>query len=359
MSFIPLFLFYEVIDFLNHEQYIKRCLEIAQKGIGFTRPNPSVGAVVVSNGKIIGEGYTSAYGGNHAEVNAIESVKDVELLKEATIYVTLEPCSHHGKTPPCSDLIIEKGIPEVVIGCVDSNSVVAGKGISRLEKAGCKVTVGVLEQECKEHHRRFFTFHELVRPYIVLKWAESKDGFIAPLKRDERKPVWISGEVSRQLVHQWRSQEHAILVGTKTVIEDNPKLDVRNWKGQNPVRIIIDRELKISKNSNVYDGSVKTIFITEKEREASKELFFEKVDFSKPLAKEVCKVLHKHQIQSVLVEGGSQTLQTFINEGLWDEAKVFVGKDNLVEGVKAPTFTYDSIALREIENDQLKIYRND
>ena len=185
---------------------MRRCLELAQKGIGTTRPNPSVGAVLVVDDKVIGEGFTSPYGGSHAEVNAVASVKDKELLKKATFYVTLEPCSHYGKTPPCSLMIIENEIPKVVIGCVDTNSLVAGKGIEMLRDAGCEVITGVLEDECKQQHKRFFTFHNKKRPYIILKWAETKDGFVAPLKRDERKPVWITNEVSRQFVHQWRAE---------------------------------------------------------------------------------------------------------------------------------------------------------
>lgn len=349
----------QVTYFLNHEQYIKRCLELAQKGIGTTRPNPSVGAVLVVDDEIIGEGFTSPYGGNHAEVNAIQSVEDTELLKKATIYVTLEPCSHHGKTPPCSDLIIRSGIPSVVIGCVDTNSLVAGKGIEKLKNAGCEVIVGVLEEECKKQHRRFFTFHNQKRPYIILKWAETLDGFIAPESRDERKPVWITNKASRQLVHQWRAEEHGILVGTKTAIEDNPKLNVRTWIGENPVRIVIDRELKIPKDSHVYDSSVKTIFITEEESHEEDSLFFEQIDFSKPLGIQICDVLFKHSIQSIIIEGGSRTLQTFIDENLWDEARVFKGKVEFEKGVKAPSFNKKEQSIQTIETDELKIYRND
>lgn len=344
---------------MKHEQYIKRCLEIAQKGIGFTRPNPSVGAVLVVGDKIIGEGFTSPYGGNHAEVNAINSVSDKELLKQAIIYVTLEPCSHFGKTPPCSDLIIESGIKKVVIGCRDTNSLVAGKGIEKLENAGCDVIVGVLEKECLEHHRRFFTFQNKKRPFIILKWAETLDGFIAPEERNEVKPVWITNEVSRQLVHQWRSEEHAILVGTNTVLEDNPKLNVRSWEGLNPIRVVIDRELKIPKSFHVYDASVKTIFITEKVVEKSENIFFEKIDFSKPIAPQICAVLFKHNIQSVIIEGGAQILQAFIDDNLWDEARVFIGKTSFGGGVKSPEFDGKPFSERQMNNDILKLYIND
>jgi diaminohydroxyphosphoribosylaminopyrimidine deaminase/5-amino-6-(5-phosphoribosylamino)uracil reductase len=322
-----------------------------------------VGAVLVVDNQIVGEGYTSPYGGSHAEVNAIASVEDGELLKKATLYVTLEPCSHYGKTPPCSLLIIENKIPKVVIGCVDTNSLVAGKGIEMLQKAGCEVVTGVLENECKEQHRRFFTFHNKKRPYVVLKWAETQDGFIAPLQRDERKPVWITNAVSRQLVHQWRAEEHGILVGTNTVIQDNPKLNVRHCKGQNPVRIVIDRDLKVSQDSHVYDQSVKTIFIyshtTECPFKRSRELIFEPIDFSNPIAQQICTILHQHEIQSVIIEGGTQTLQTFIDENLWDEARIFTGESYFKVGVKAPVFNFEEKETRTIQTDQLKTYRND
>jgi diaminohydroxyphosphoribosylaminopyrimidine deaminase/5-amino-6-(5-phosphoribosylamino)uracil reductase len=337
-------------------------LQIAKNGIGSSRPNPSVGAVVVCNNKIIGEGFTSIYGKNHAEVNAINAVKNKSLLKEATIYVTLEPCSHFGKTPPCADLIVKNHLKNVVIGCVDSNSLVAGKGIERLEKAGINVVVGVLEKECREHHKRFFTVQDKKRPYIILKWAETKDGFVAPLTKNEQKPVWISNQYSQQLVHKWRSEEHAILVGTNTVITDNPKLNVRSWSGQNPVRIVLDRTLRVSKNLHVFDNSVKTIFFTEKQEcqfEGSREQIFETIDFSKNIASQICEVLQKHQIQSVIIEGGTKTLQTFIDENLWDETRVFIGETTFKEGIKAPEF--NSVIKEEIniKTDVLKIYTND
>ncbi|NQY00431.1 MAG: bifunctional diaminohydroxyphosphoribosylaminopyrimidine deaminase/5-amino-6-(5-phosphoribosylamino)uracil reductase RibD [Flavobacteriaceae bacterium] len=348
---------------------MRRCLGLAQKGIGTTRPNPSVGAVIVADNTIIGEGFTSPFGGNHAEVNAIASVKDLTFLKRATMYVTLEPCSHHGKTPPCSDLILEKGILRVVIGCIDTNSLVAGRGIKKLKKGGCEVIVGILEEECKEHHRRFFTFHNKKRPYIILKWAATSDRFIAPTYRKERAPVWITNIRSRQLVHQWRAEEHGILVGTNTVLKDNPKLNVRLWKGQNPIRIIIDKTLKIHKEAYVYDCSVKTIFIcdilTKEHSEAvsseknSPKCIFERVDFSKPLGIQVCRVLHKHQIQSLIVEGGTRTLQTFINEDLWDEARVFTSDVLFGDGVRAPELLEKAVEDRDIGSDNLKTYKND
>ena len=350
---------YKVTLFLNHEYYIKRCLEISKQGIGTTRPNPSVGAVLVVDDKIIGEGFTSPYGGNHAEVNAISSVKNDEDLKKATMYVTLEPCSHYGKTPPCADLIVKSGIKKVVIGCVDVNEVVAGRGVERLKNAGCEVVVGVLENECKIHHKRFFTFYTKKRPYIILKWAQTIDGYIAPKHRDKQAPVWITQKVSRQLVHKWRSEEHSILVGTTTILDDNPSLDVRSWSGENPLRIVIDKDLTIPKDLKVYDGSVKTIFINQKITTNNENLFFEKINFSKPIALEICKVLFKHKVQSLIVEGGGKTIQTFIDENLWDEARVFSGLVNFKEGTKAPILEAPLLNEENLMGDSLKTYIND
>ncbi len=332
---------------------MQRALQIAKNGIGTTRPNPSVGAVIVCENKIIGEGFTSAYGGSHAEVNAINSVKNKELLKKSTLYVTLEPCSHYGKTPPCSDLIIEKQIPNIVIGCVDDNQLVAGKGIEKLRNANRNVIVGVLENECKNHHKRFFTFQNKKRPYIILKWAETKDGFIAPKTKNEQKPVWISNEFSQQLVHKWRSEEHAILVGTNTAIADNPKLNVRTWGGKNPIRVVLDKNLRISKEISVFDKSVKTIILTEKSKKSEKNLIFEQIDFSKNIALQICDVLYKNEIQSVIIEGGTQTLQTFIDENLWDEARIFVGNSIFEEGIKAPKFNKSNFQEIDVKGDKL------
>lgn len=336
-------------------------MQIAKNGIGTARPNPSVGAVIVYQNKIIGEGFTSPHGENHAEVNAINAVENKSLLKEATIFVTLEPCSHFGKTPPCADLIVKYQLKQVVIGCLDSNILVAGKGVSHLENAGINVIVGVLEKECRKHHKRFFKVQENKRPYIILKWAETKDGFVAPISKNDIKPIFISNTYSQQLVHKLRSVEHAILVGTNTVLADNPKLNIRSWSGENPVRVVLDNTLRIPKNSNILDGSAKTIVITatrDKNIVSSKNLIFEEIDFSKNIAKQVCEVLSKYHIQSLIVEGGTQTLQTFIDEKLWDEAMVFVGNTSFVNGVKSP------IIIKEfkeefIESDVLKRYTND
>lgn len=341
-----------------HEIYIKRCIELAKNGLGTTYPNPLVGSVIVHEGKIIGEGWHQKSGEAHAEVHAINSVKDKSLLSKSTIYVSLEPCSHFGKTPPCCDLIIKHKIPNVVIGTVDPNEKVAGNGIKRLLENGANVTVGILENKCNELNKRFFTFHNKKRPYIILKWAESTDGFIAPLHRDKKEPVWLSNEFSRQLVHKWRSEEQAILVGTKTVLDDNPKLDVRDWNGKNPIRIVIDRTGKIDSSYYVKDKKTKTIFITEQENILSDEnCIYENVIFENRLAEKIGAILYKNHIQSVIIEGGTTTLETFINENLWDEARVFRSKIQLNEGVKSPVLKENS-EVTTIQNDELTIFKH-
>ena len=345
-----------------HENYIKRCIQIAKNGLGSTAPNPMVGCVIVVDNTIIGEGFTSPYGGNHAEVNAINSVKNKELLKKATLYVTLEPCSHYGKTPPCSDLIIEYQIPKVVIGTIDIHSKVAGKGIEKLRLAGCDVKVGVLENECKIHHKRFFTFHSNKRPYIILKWAETLDGFIAPKSKDEKKPVWITNDLSRQLVHKWRAEEQAILVGTNTVLEDNPSLTVRDWTGKNPIRVVLDQHLRLDKDSTIFDASAETIVITSEMKAGSlkTEVKFATIDWKNKanITEEICNVLHQSHITSIIIEGGRQTLQTFIDANLWDEARVFTGNINFAEGVKAAKISAKLISETQISDDILRIYTN-
>jgi diaminohydroxyphosphoribosylaminopyrimidine deaminase / 5-amino-6-(5-phosphoribosylamino)uracil reductase len=330
-----------------HEKYINRCITLAKNGLPAAMPNPSVGAVIVYEGKIIGEGYTSAYGGNHAEVNAIENVKDKSLLSKATLYVSLEPCSHFGKTPPCCDLVIKYKIPNIIIGTVDSNSKVAGQGIKKMTLAGLTVIVGVLENKCKASNKRFFTFHEKKRPFIILKWAESVDGFISPTSKENKKPVWISNTYSRQLVHKWRSEEQAILVGTQTVIDDNPKLDVRDWFGKNPIRIVLDQNNRISKESLIFDSCVKTILISNTT-----------IDYSKNIATQIVEYLYENQLQSVIIEGGRQTLQTFIDVNLWDEARVFIGREMFLNGTKAPSIIGKIVTKSTIEGDQLINYSN-
>ncbi len=331
----------------TNEKYISRCIEIAKNGQVAAMPNPSVGAVIVYNDMIIGEGYTSRYGGNHAEVNAIKAVKDKSLLSKSTLYVSLEPCSHFGKTPPCCNLIIENNIPNIVVGILDSNEKVAGKGINKLLEAGKNVTVGVLEKQCYESNIRFFTFHEKKRPYIILKWAQTQNGFIAPLTRNEQKPVWITNEFSRQLVHKWRSEEQAIFVGTQTVIDDNPRLNVRDWAGKNPIRIVLDINNRISKESNIFDCQQETLIIRKND-----------INFNNNFAQEIAGYLYNKNIQSVIIEGGLKTFQTFIDANIWDEARVFIGNSFFENGIKAPIFNKKQFSKSTILDDELLIYRN-
>ena len=326
---------------------MERCIELAKNGFGTTYPNPLVGSVIVCNDQIIGEGWHKKSGEPHAEVNAINSVKDKSLLKKSTIYVSLEPCSHFGKTPPCCDLIIEHKIPNVVIGTIDPFALVSGNGIKKLQENGKNVAFGILENQCNELNKRFFTFHQKKRPYIILKWAETSDGFIAPTTKNEQKPVWITNEFSRQLVHKWRSEEQAILIGTQTAIDDNPKLNTRDWKGNNPVRIVIDKNNRISKENHIFDNQAKTIVISENV-----------IDFNKNIASEIAGYLFTHQIQSVIIEGGRQTLQTFIDANLWDEARIFKGNALFNNGIKAPVLNRNPIRKEQICNDELLIFEN-
>jgi diaminohydroxyphosphoribosylaminopyrimidine deaminase/5-amino-6-(5-phosphoribosylamino)uracil reductase len=338
---------------------MKRCIALAKNGLGTTYPNPMVGSIIVYEGKIIGEGWHKKAGEPHAEVNAVNSVKDKSLLKKATIYVSLEPCSHFGKTPPCCDLIIKNKIPNVVIGTVDPNIKVAGNGIKKLIEAGIHVTIGILEDECNELNKRFFTFHQKKRPYIILKWAESQDGFIAPLEKIEKKPVWITNDFSRQLVHKWRTEEQAILVGTQTVIDDNPKLNARDWHGNNPIRIVLDPNNRIPKDNAVFDNQVQTIFITKSKNTPNKEnTTFEVIDFKQNSVEQILNLTYKHQIQSIIIEGGLQTLQTFIDANLWDEARIFTGKTIFGKGICAPLLPKLKSEKHIIDTDELLIIRN-
>lgn len=343
----------------THEKYIQRCIELAKNGLGTTYPNPLVGSVIVYENKIIGEGWHKKAGEAHAEVNAVNSVKDKSLLEKATIYVSLEPCSHFGKTPPCCDLIIKNKIPNVVIGTVDPNIKVAGNGIKKLIEAGINVTVGILEEECNELNKRFFTFHQKKRPYIILKWAESQDGFIAPKQKSENKPVWITNTYSRQLVHKWRSEEQAILVGTQTVIDDNPKLDVRDWTGESPIRLILDQNNRIPRNCHIFDSQHKTVVLCKTTMNLDKEnISFKGINFEENIAKKVVEFMYQHQIQSVIIEGGQQTLQTFIDTNLWDEARVFKGSIVFKEGTKAPVLNKNTFEKFLVIQDELLTYRN-
>ncbi|WP_231555152.1 bifunctional diaminohydroxyphosphoribosylaminopyrimidine deaminase/5-amino-6-(5-phosphoribosylamino)uracil reductase RibD [Cellulophaga sp. Hel_I_12] len=345
-----------------HEFYILRCIQIAKNGLGTTAPNPMVGAVIVYNNSIIGEGFTSTYGGSHAEVNAINSVKDKSLLKKSTLYVTLEPCAHFGKTPPCADLIVQSEIPIVIIGLLDPYDEVAGKGIEKLKNAGCTVITGVLEEECREHHKRFLTFQEKKRPYIVLKWAETEDGFIAPDKkyRKNTEPFWITNDYSKQLVHKWRTEEQSILVGTTTVLEDNPQLNARLWNGKNPIRIVLDKSLKIDSSFHVLDGSIRTmVFTAEKDTKAYiTGVEYHQIDFSKNVASQVCEKLYQEKILSVFIEGGTKTIQSFIDENLWDEARIFTGPKRFHSGTRAPQIKGRVNSKISLEKDQLTLLFN-
>jgi len=351
-----LYRFYLVLIIDN--LYIKRCIELAKNGLGTTYPNPMVGSVIVYNQKIIGEGWHKKTGEAHAEVNAINSVENKNLLKKSTIYVNLEPCSHFGKTPPCADLIIKHKIPSVVIGTIDPFAEVCGNGIAKLKKAGIEVKTGVLEQESKALNKRFFTFHQKKRPYIILKWAETQNGFIAPVEKNKTEPFWISNDFSRQLVHKWRSEEQAILVGTNTILSDNPKLNLRDWAGENPIKIILDRELKIPESSYIYNSSDKTIFISEKIKK-SENIIFEKIDFKENRNQQILNVLYKHKIQSVIIEGGTKVLDSFIKDNLWDEARIFVSDSFLEKGLKAPDFDFSADSKIPLKNDFLYLFFNE
>ncbi len=308
---------------MNYElKYMFRCIQLARCGEAGAAPNPMVGAVIVCDGRIIGEGYHRRCGGPHAEVNAIASVRDKQLLRRSTIYVSLEPCAHFGKTPPCADLIVRSGIPRVVIGCTDPFAKVNGLGIKKLRDAGCEVEVGVLEQECRLLNRRFFTFHQQRRPWITLKWAQSTDGYISPLPAPPSgKGPFFSNPLTQTLVHRLRARHQAILVGTRTAIVDNPSLTTRLWPGPNPLRLTIDRHNSLPPTLHLKDGSVPTIVYTHE------------------TIPEILDDLYRRSIQSLLVEGGAQLLQSFIDAGLWDEARIETAPFSLGNGVAAPALT--------------------
>ena len=326
------------------EKYILRSLEIAKKGIGLCAPNPSVGAVIVCHNKIIGEGFTSPYGGPHAEVNAINMVNDKSLLKQSTLYVTLEPCSHQGKTPPCANLIVKYQIPKVVIGCIDPNPKVAGKGIKILKDNGCDVTTRVLENECLKHHKRFFTFQNKNRPYIILKWAQCSNGFIAPLTKSNQSPFWISNKLSQQYVHKWRTEEQGILIGSKTATEDNPELSARHYHGKNPERFVIDNHNCLDKKLNIFNNVSLTHSL---KSNGTKSIF------------DIVNKLYDKNISSVIIEGGAKTLNSFIKENLWDEARVFIGNIKLDGGLKCPEISTRIFEQKKLLKDQLYIIYND
>lgn len=342
----------------TNELYMKRCFDLAQKGLKSVAPNPMVGCVIVANGKIIGEGYHIKYGKAHAEVNAINQVKDKTLLKKATLYVSLEPCTHFGKTPPCSDLIIKYQIPNVIIGCIDPFAAVAGKGVERLRKSGVNVKVGVLEQQALALNKRFFTFHEKKRPYIILKWAETQDGFIDVIRTNETPKInWITSPKTKQLTDTWRSQEMAILVGKNTVLNDNPKLTVRTILGKSPIRLIIDKENELSKSLNIFDQSQKTVVFNSVISQNKNNLEFVKIPF-KDSVKEILDWLYTQEILSVLVEGGAYTIQQFIDNGFWDEARIYKGEVYFNEGIKSPLLNKKKQQLEYYGNDQINLLNN-
>ena len=344
------------------ELYMQRCLQLARCGAGSTSPNPMVGAVIVCDGRIIGEGYHIRAGEPHAEVNAVNSVseKDLPLLAHSTMYVSLEPCSHYGKTPPCCDMIIARGIPRVVVGSTDPNSSVNGAGIERMRAAGIDVTVGVLEEECSRLNRAFFTSQVKKRPYVTLKWAQSSDGFI-DLLRDSGSAAKISSPVSQVAVHKLRSQNDAILVGRHTALLDNPSLNIRHWAGRSPLRLVIDKAGSLPSDLKIFDGSLPTVVYTafEKEDKFGKNVEQVVLDFELPLLPQILLHLHEIKIDSLLVEGGATVLQSFIDAGLWDEIRVEVNPSlELHDGVVAPSFPLESPASRELlaGNEILRFY---
>lgn len=342
------------------EKYMQRCLQLAEKGLGTVAPNPMVGCVIVHQGKIIGEGYHQKYGEAHAEVNAVNSVHDKSLLKKSTLYVSLEPCAHYGKTPPCSDLIIVNEIPTVVIGTVDPFAKVAGKGIEKMQRAGIEVKIGILEKDCQQQNKRFFTFHEKKRPYIILKWAQTADGFIDWERNsgNNYQAAWITNQEAKRMVHKQRTEEAAVMVGTNTVEKDNPSLTVREWQGKNPIRIILDRNNRLKKNLNVFDGTTPTIVFTEKEPATLPNVEFVKIDFSGQPLLQIMDKLHQRDIQSVIIEGGYQLLTNVIQANLWDEAFVYHGPGKFGKGVPAPHVSGELVQSQKIENCTLEIIAN-
>ncbi len=334
---------------------MNRCLLLARKGLGRVAPNPMVGALVVYQGAIIGEGYHKEYGREHAEVNAINAVQDKSKLSEATLYVNLEPCSHHGKTPPCTDIISKYKIPKVVIGAIDDNPDVDGNGIKVLQDGGCKVIHGILEDECRTLNKRFYTFHKQKRPYVILKWAQTSDGYIAP---EPVKQEWITGQLSKKLVHKWRTEEAAILVGTNTILVDNPALTAREWDGANPLRVILDLNNRIDQKFKVFDKAADTLvynFTEEGQKDHVEYTILEKKGNTLDC---MMADLYRRGISSIIIEGGKKVLDSFISNGLWDEARVFTGTKSFGSGLAAPVLPCDVLEQEVIGDDILTLYRN-
>lgn len=340
---------------MSHEMYMRRCLDLAKNGKSNVAPNPMVGCVIVKNDLIIGEGYHQFYGGPHAEVNAINSISNKEELIGATVYVSLEPCSHFGKTPPCADLLVKSNVSCVVIGCRDSNPKVSGKGIERLKRAGIEVIEGVLTDECRALNKRFFTFHEKGRPYVILKWAQTLDGYLDKARTSGDTGInWISAPETKALVHKWRGEEHSILAGRNTVLNDNPSLTVREYAGKNPIRIVIDSQLQISKELNVFSDEAPTIVFNRMRNEKKENV--EWVKIPETSTKNILDELYKRGISSVFVEGGSRTLQYFIIDNVWDEARVIVGNKRFGEGTKAPIINKVPVNAHPFGEDMIYYY---
>jgi diaminohydroxyphosphoribosylaminopyrimidine deaminase/5-amino-6-(5-phosphoribosylamino)uracil reductase len=343
-------------------KFMRRCLELASKAEGLTYPNPMVGSLIVYEGKILGEGFHLKSGESHAEVNAINSVTDKEKLSLSTLYVNLEPCSHFGKTPPCADFIISNKIPRVVIGTRDTSKKVSGKGIRKLIDAGCDVKTGVIEEECRRLNKRFFTYHEKKRPYITLKWAQSADGFIDIIRSENHKqqPTWITGKPERVLVHKWRAEEQAILVGAGTVRADAPRLNVREWKGHDPLKLILSSSGLLSPRSSLLNSASNIIVFTHNRDIEFSYITKVLLEDSKPSSVQIADYLYSAGIQSLFIEGGEQVLTHFISTGLWDEARIFTGGIFFKEGVKAPELRGNLFSKKVFTGSSLEIYlRND
>lgn len=328
---------------------------LAAKGLGNVAPNPMVGCVIVHEGHVIGEGYHMQFGGPHAEVNAINSVADISLLPKSTVYVSLEPCSHHGKTPPCSDLLVKYNVKKVVIGCLDTNPLVAGKGIEKLTQSGIEVVTGVLKDECRELNKRFFTYHEKRRPYVILKWAQTKDGFISKKPPFTREENWITNEESNKLSHTWRAQESAILIGTNTALLDNPSLTTRLSEGKSPIRVLIDKDLKVPEENNIFSEKARVMVFTNEDSFDHDHITYHKISFKREIVPQILEVLFLKGINSLIVEGGTNTLQQFIDQGLWDEARIFTGDKIFQEGLKAPVIKGKVISEITLGTDHLRI----
>lgn len=340
---------------------MQRALDLAVLGAGTVSPNPMVGAVIVYNDHIIGEGYTSPYGGPHAEVNAVQQAiarlgeeEAVRCFPQSTIYVTLEPCAHHGKTPPCADMLVRYGFKEVVVGCQDPFAKVNGAGIQKLKDAGIAVRVGILEDACRFVNRRFFTKLKEFRPYVILKWAETHDGYFAP---EEQEQQWISNKLSTQLVHKWRSEEDAILVGTRTALIDNPSLTNRLWTGKSPKRVLIDKNLQVDSTSAIFSDDVETIVFNALQSDwKEKKKLIELENFDLYLAQNILYQLYLMDVQSIIIEGGAKTLQAFIEAGLWDEARIFVGSEAWGKGIKSPQLPVDASQTQKVGTNTLRYF---